>query len=187
MIVFCSKSSFHWFWFISEISFAYQPYMHRIKLTIFSCNCYFAFSVHHIPMPLMLGKYLCFQIWHMRICNYDYRYFMILIVSRIHSPLSYFYLTSAESKHLLIWLLLIWLISLFLLNPKTLLASTDLANTRSFMIFLFQVYWIDAFGIWSDINHYIYVKCFFVSTDKGLCIRDTIFRLSVEHIYHNVH
>jgi hypothetical protein len=35
-----------------------------------------------------------------------------------------------------------------------------MANTRSFMIFLFQVYWIDAFGIWSDINHYIYILSF---------------------------
>jgi hypothetical protein len=37
-----------------------------------------------------------------------------------------------------------------------------MANTRSFMIFLFQVYWIDAFGIWSDTNHYIYIVLYVI-------------------------
>jgi hypothetical protein len=35
-----------------------------------------------------------------------------------------------------------------------------MTNTRSFMIFLLQVYWTDAFGIWSDTNHYIYILSF---------------------------
>ena len=37
-----------------------------------------------------------------------------------------------------------------------------MANTRSFMILLFQVYWIDAIGIWSDTNHYINIVLYVI-------------------------
>jgi len=41
-------------------------------------------------------------------------------------------------------------------------------TAQSFMIFLFRFYWAEAFGIWSDMDHYIYMVLFGILSEHTL-------------------